>query len=164
MSFTVTGFFALANGRQEVLTSSNNKQTTYCTYDSSFTCSDSTSCPIIIRHFSPQHTLSSDNTIVFLIAKAGFPTTITNAIVFQALYFFPLPGLPSSEDYENSAPEMLHPVASIIGHVTTPLSPSMDLPRRFTMLTSSYISTGNVTSTVTCVSIFPTYKTLHDFF
>ena len=40
MSFTVCGFFALANGRHDMLTMAANKPTTYIAYDSSFTCSD----------------------------------------------------------------------------------------------------------------------------
>jgi len=56
-SLTISGFLGLANGRQETLTSSSNKSTTYISYDSSFTCSDGTSSPIVVRHFSAQHAM-----------------------------------------------------------------------------------------------------------
>lgn len=152
-SFTVSGFFGLASGRHEALTSSANKTTNYISYDSSFTCSNGTSSPILIRHFSPQHAVLPDNTIIYLIAKAGFPSVASDPIVFHALYFYPIPGDASSEEYENTVPDMLHPVAHVIGHVTAPLSSSADsMPRSFAIHTSSYVSTGTVSSSIAYAS------------
>jgi hypothetical protein len=151
MSFIVSGFFALVNGRQESLSSSANKVTNYVTYDSSFTCSNDTSAPVVIRHFSAQHAILTDNTIAFIIAKAGFPAVVTESIVLHAQYFFPVPGHPSSAEYEDGTPDMLHPVATIVGHVVTPLSPPSSIPRRFTIATSSYVTSGNVLSTIELV-------------
>ena len=96
------------------------------------------SSPILIRHFSAQHAVLRDNTIAHVIAKAGFPSVASDPIVFHALYFYPVPGDASSEEYENSAPDMLLPVAPVIGHVSAS-SESGILPKQFTVATTSYM-------------------------
>jgi hypothetical protein len=151
-SFTVCGYFGLANCRHEVLTSSSKKNTTYVVYDSSFVCADDTSSSVLIRHFSAQHAVLPDNTIAFIIGKAGFPSALAQPIVLHALHFFAIPGDPTSSSYEDSTPDMLNPIAFIIGHVASPLSsPELGSPKQFTLTTSSYVSTTNVSSFITYV-------------
>jgi len=152
-SLSIVGMFSLANGHREQISSSQTKSTTYIVYDSSISCPDDTGVDLQIRHFSPN--VLPDNTVALIVGKVAFPCCTTASpplasphAVLVTMHFFVFPGDPSSEEYDGTLPDFLHPIVFGVGHVSN-VGRSTESPRSFTISTSSYISGTSIPSSIT---------------
>ncbi|KAF9477674.1 hypothetical protein BDN70DRAFT_994810 [Pholiota conissans] len=152
-SFTVLGYFGLAEGRFASVPAQvvGGKPTTYAHYTSSFACSDKSSAPVDIRLFSPSSKpLCPDNTIALIFANAYIPSSANLPILLDAIHFFPIPGNPAdSFAYEATVPDFPYPIIFALGHVASNLSNT--LPKMFSISVSSYVRGMAQESTIQCV-------------
>ncbi|PPQ93034.1 hypothetical protein CVT25_006785 [Psilocybe cyanescens] len=58
----------------------------------------------------------ADNTIVFVVAKAFIPA---GSALLDAIVIYPVPGVPSDDDYEDSLPDSPFPFIFGVGHVSS---------------------------------------------
>ncbi|KAI1781810.1 hypothetical protein LXA43DRAFT_1054572 [Ganoderma leucocontextum] len=128
-TFFTFGFFALGGGNRRPVQkpvspskklhppapASSPPSTWFNFYSTTIQCSDNTSAPPAeIRIYSPPGDIPHpDNTIAFIVAKVHTPDT--GPILLDAICMYPIPGNPLSADYEDRAPDMLHPYVYGLG-------------------------------------------------
>jgi len=159
-SLSIIGMFSLANGPCEQI-SSQMKSTTYIVYDSSISCPDNMGVDNIqIRHFSPN--VLPNDIVALIIEKVAFPssspTSTSQHTLLLTMQFFSFPGDVSSEKYDTSLPNFLHPIIFGIGHISS-VGHSTESPRTFTISTSLYISGTSIPLSIRCDLQLPFYIT-----
>jgi len=157
--FTVSGFFALASGRRvrtEVPRSNGTTQAAYyITYATSLDCSNSHPVSAELRKYSPPgDTVFQDETVAYVITKAFVPPGHVAAnILLDAVHIAPILGDPSSDEYENSVPDFLHPAIFAHGTVSGDGVADANSVVTFPVNVSDYVRGSTMMTTLT--SAFP---------
>ncbi len=128
-TFVILGFLALGDGRrrsvqkpaspskklQPSAPSSTPPSTWFNFYSTTIQCSDNTSAPPAeIRIYGPPGDVPlPENTIAFVLAKVHIPDS--GSILLDAICMYAIPGNPQSSDYEERAPDIVHPYIYGIG-------------------------------------------------
>ena len=82
------------------------------------------------------------------LAVQQHPPLASPHAVLLTMHFFAFPGDSSSEEYDGTLPDFLHPIVFGVGHVSN-VGRSTESPRSFTISTSSYISGTSIPSSIT---------------
>lgn len=132
-SCNVVGLFPLINGRR-VSVLKNDKTHYFHQYETTITCLNDHRIPAVIRVYSPPNDVISapDNSLALVCALAAFKTN--SPVLLDAFIFFVLPGDPTSPSYsvslsfilhfqssntlQDNAPDFIHPLLYVIGHVS----------------------------------------------
>lgn len=149
-SLTIFRFFALAKGhRDHSQKPGASMKTYYCFYTTALQCSSGVVLPAELCIYSPfNDTVLQDQTVVFAVAWAHFPSHGT--ILLDASHLFPFPGDPSEEDtYDHNLPDCRVPF--VIGLGSVPFHHEMlsdGVSKAFNVVCSDFVQDGSKTSTV----------------
>jgi hypothetical protein len=119
-SFTIIGFFALAEGNRVRTTKPGSSTSVcHCHYASSIQCSHGTPINAQIRVFSPATDphIHPDDTVVFVIGSAWMEKDRQIRILIDADHMIAMPGDPTSDDYDEKMPDFRFPIVNAVGHV-----------------------------------------------
>ncbi|KAI5990477.1 hypothetical protein EDD15DRAFT_2531072 [Pisolithus albus] len=151
----VFGFFALANGdRVKTFKAGSSTATYHCIYETTIQCTSGALFPAMLRVYSPYNDVAlPDNTIAFVSAKVGIPTsTPGDPVLLEGICVVAVLGDPNSDAYEHALPDFPYPMVVGLGSVT---SPPRTLPngtsKAFDVVSTDYVRDTRMTSTVTCV-------------
>ncbi|KAJ7098073.1 hypothetical protein B0H15DRAFT_772501 [Mycena belliarum] len=146
VALNVTGFFSLSNGVrvQSQRGGWHNKYTT------AISCLSGKAVNADLRVYSPPGDEPVKNgTIVFVVAKASFPSNAS--AIMDAAHFAPFPGDPAALDYEDAIPDFTVPSINGLGHIQRAHSTLDDGARVFPVTVGDFVSHTNQTCTVECV-------------
>ncbi|KAI5983435.1 hypothetical protein EDC04DRAFT_3130985 [Pisolithus marmoratus] len=151
----VTSFLAVVEGSHISSVKPNSAtKTYYCVYTTVLHSTSGVSLPAELHIYSPFNDMVlPDETIGYVVVKAYIPSTAPEEkILLEASHFFPVPGDPSLEAYEQSIPDCLSPFIVSLGTVpmwTETLSDG--ITRVFSVAVSDYVRDGMRSSVMQCV-------------
>ncbi|KAH7904539.1 hypothetical protein BJ138DRAFT_1019010 [Hygrophoropsis aurantiaca] len=150
-SLTLFGFLCLAAGRRLQTTKPGSPSKTYhAFYATALQSASGSSVSAEIRVYSPfNDTILPDNTVAFVVAKAFFPNNDT--VLLDASHVIPMPGDPSSDDYDNFLPDCPYPFLIGLGSVPSKFELLPDgVSKTFNVISSDFIRDGVKSSTIQC--------------
>ena len=157
-SFTILGFFALANGHHmQTQKPGTSAHTWHAHYATTIQCITPLYVPADLRIYSPiNDVLHPDNTIAFVVARVHIPCT--EDILLDAIHIVPCPGNPLDDSYNDSVPYFQFSMVYRLGVVS---SPHESLPNRsmaFSVALTEYVHDANQQSTVQCIISYYGFK------
>ena len=147
-SFTILGFFALANGhRLQTLKPGTSVRTWHAHYATTIQCITPPYVPADLHIYSPiNDVLHPDNTIAFVVARVHIPHT--GDILLDALHIVPCPGNPSDDSYDDTVPDFQFPMVYGLGVVSSPHESLPNGSTAFSVALTEYVRDANQQSTV----------------
>ncbi|KAF8834996.1 hypothetical protein BDN67DRAFT_913797 [Paxillus ammoniavirescens] len=148
-SITIFGFFRLAAGRRVASQKPGASTKSYhCFYTTALQCSSGVALPAELRVYSPfNDTMLEDNTVAFVVAKAHFPRN--ESVLLEASHVVPLPGDPSSDEYDNNLPNSPYPFIIGLSSVPSRFETLSDrVSKAFNVVSSEFVHDGLKTSSV----------------
>ena len=144
-SFIVVGFLGLTSGRRMRSDSTRPDGTPisvwHVIYDTCLICSHPPSLPAELRKYSPStDTILPDDTIAFVVAKAYVPSVdVSKTVLLDAMLLIPIPGDPSSPDYDERTPDLYTPLIFGIGTVAASQEALPNTPVYFPTTVSEFV-------------------------
>ncbi|KIJ12187.1 hypothetical protein PAXINDRAFT_14959 [Paxillus involutus ATCC 200175] len=148
-SITMFGFFGLAAGcRVSSQKPGASTKSYHCFYTTALQCTSGVALPAELRVYSPfNDTVLEDNTVAFVVAKVHFPKN--ESVLLEVSHVIPLPGDPSSDDYDNNLPNCPYPFIIGIGSVPSRYETLSDgVSKAFNVVSSEFIRDSLRTSMV----------------
>jgi hypothetical protein len=137
-SFTLFGFFCLAEGRRVLTTRANNTRIWHAHYTTTVQCADGTFLPANIRIYSPMNdVLHVENTIALVYARAHI--TNDSTVLMDASHIIPCPGNADDDAHQDSVPDLPNPFIFTLGNVCGRASHLPDGSRTFPLAVSEYV-------------------------
>ena len=122
--FHIFGHFALSGGIRTTIVNKKGVDIWCFLYDTSFTTAAGSVHSARLRIYSsPQDvTPLANDTVVLMLAKAFLPANET--ALLECIHIFPIPGIPSSPDYQDHIPDLIVPIVLGTGLVKSTASSS----------------------------------------
>jgi hypothetical protein len=159
-SFIVVGFLGLTSGRRVRSDVTRPDGTPlvlwHVIYDTCLICSHPPSLPAELRKYSPTgDTVLPDDTIAFVVAKAYVPPVhVSKTVLLDVMFLIPIPGDPSSTDYDERAPDFYTPLIFGIGTVATAQEALPNTPVFFPVTVSEFVRGSPKQSVLQYVFLF----------
>lgn len=158
-SFTLFGLFPLSGGRSVSRPKPKDSNATYrfFLYRSTIQCVSGAEIPAEVSIFpEPGQQPLPDNTVAFLLARAYIPDS--GDAILDVIHMYPFPGDPTSDHYEDNIPDILHPYAVAVGHVSgNGIVLADGQSKSFPISASQYVRDGPRASTLRSVFSFYIY-------
>ena len=147
-SFTIIGFFALANGRRlQTIKPGTDVRTWHAHYTTTVQCSSPPFLPADLRIYSPiNDILHSDNTIAFVIARVHVPHS--GDTLMDAVHIIPCPGDPSQDLYDETVLNFQFPMVYGLSIVSSAPETLPNVSTAFYVSLSEYVRDANQQSTI----------------
>jgi hypothetical protein len=151
-SCCIIGFFELMHGRR-VDTDVNKPDGSVVTtkhdfYETCVVCSDAISMPAELRKYSPvKEVILRDKTVAYVVAKLNVPPA-GGPLLLEAWHVAPVPGDPSSIDYNAHIPDFERPIVIGLGIVSAGPDGPPGGAVTFPVTVSDYVRGGVKESTV----------------
>ena len=122
--------------------------TNHDVYTSCVICSDSISMPAEVRKYSTsKDIILQDKTVAYIVAKLNVPPA-GGPILIEAWHVAPVPGDPSSDEYNSHIPDFLRPIVVGLGVVAAGPDALPGGAVTFPVTVSDYVRGGVKESTV----------------
>lgn len=111
-SFIIVGFVGLTSGRRVRSDVTRPDGTPlvlwHVIYDTCIICAQPPSLPAELRKYSPiNDVVYPDDTVAFIVAKAYVPpVNISKTVLLDTILMIPVPGDPSSTEYDEHVPDL----------------------------------------------------------
>ncbi|KAI6153107.1 hypothetical protein BKA82DRAFT_3970805, partial [Pisolithus tinctorius] len=123
----------------------------HCLYDTTVQCTSGAVFPVQLWVYSPfNDTVHADDTIAFMVARTYIPMSIPkDSILLEASDVIPLPGDPTSDEYEVALPDCPCVFIFGLGVVSSWVITLPDgVSKAFSVTASDYVHNANMTTTV----------------
>lgn len=147
-SFTIIGFFGLANGhRLQTVKPGTDIRTWHAHYTTTVQCTNPPFLPADLRIYSPiNDILHADNTIAFVIARVHVPHS--GDTLMDALHIIPCPGDPSQDSYDETVPNFQFPMVCGLGVVSSSPETLTNGSTAFCVTLTEYVRDASHQSTI----------------
>ncbi|KAK7000718.1 hypothetical protein R3P38DRAFT_2392441, partial [Favolaschia claudopus] len=146
----LTGFFPVRQGNKTTVTR-GEKSTSYFVYETTLYCLNGVRSAASLRVYASEPSPVPDYTVFYAVAKAVFP--VGQNILLEAIRAAPVPGDPSSDEYQLQIPDMMVPTIVAVGHISSTQQKLNDTyaSRAFTINTGDYVRDQRQTCTIQAV-------------
>ncbi|KAK7022214.1 hypothetical protein R3P38DRAFT_3195598 [Favolaschia claudopus] len=150
VSCVLAGFFPVRQGTKTTV-SRGEKSTPYFVYETTLYCLNGVRSAAALRVYASESYPVPDDTVLYVVAKAVFP--VGQNILLEAIRAAPVPGDPSSDEYQLQIPDMMVPTIVAVGHVSSMQQKLSDKysSRAFTVNTGDYVRDQRQTCTIQAV-------------
>jgi hypothetical protein len=144
-SFIIVGFVGLTSGRRVRSDVTRPDGTPlvlwHVIYDTCIICAQPPSLPAELRKYSPiNDVVYPDDTVAFIVAKAYVPpVNISKTVLLDTILMIPVPGDPSSTEYNERVPDLCTPLVFGIGTVATAQDSAPNTPVYFPTTVSEFV-------------------------
>ena len=144
-SFIIVGFLGLTSGRRvrsDVTRPDGSPLVLWHVfYDTCIICSQPPSLPAELRKYSPiSDIVYPDDTVAFVVAKAYVPpVNFSKTVLLDAILMIPVPGDPSSIEYDERVPDLCTPLVFGIGTVAAAQDSAPNTPVYFPTTVSDFV-------------------------
>ena len=144
-SFIIVGFLGLTSGcrvRSDVTRPDGTPLVLWhVIYDTCIICAQPPSLPAELQKYSPiNDVVYPDDTVAFVVAKAYVPpVNISKTVLLDTILMIPVPGDPSSTEYDERVPDLCTPLVFGIGTVAAAHDSAPNTPVYFPTTVSEFV-------------------------